>query len=143
LKQIGALPLILKANGEVEICLITSRGGKRWIIPKGNPMRGVAPHDVAAIEAREEAGVVGVAHARSIGMFTLRGRKKKRKVVVYPLIVDRQLLVWDEVHERKWQRCNLKTACRLVGSRSLAVLLRGLQKGSLGDIRRFATAQET
>ena len=142
MKQIGALPLIFRANGEVEICLITSRGGKRWIIPKGNPMRGVAAHDVAAIEAREEAGVVGVAQAKSIGMFTLRGRRKKRKVVVYPLIVDRQLLVWDVVHERKWRRCDLKTACRLVGSRSLAVLLRGLHKTGLSEIRQFATAQD-
>ena len=54
MRQIGALPLILLENGKVEVYLVTSRGGRRWIIPKGNPMRGLSACDVAALEAREE-----------------------------------------------------------------------------------------
>jgi len=126
LRQIGALPLILLENGKVEVYLVTSRGGRRWIIPKGNPMRGLSACDVAALEAREEAGVIGTVLDDCLGEFTLRGRNKKCRVPVYPLIVEEKLLHWDEVSERKWRRCDLKTARALVGSRSLASLLGSL-----------------
>ena len=32
---------------------------KRWVLPKGWPMKGKKPHAVAAIEALEEAGLLG------------------------------------------------------------------------------------
>ena len=126
MRQIGALPLIVLEDGRVEVCLVTSRGGRRWIIPKGNPMHGLSACDVAAVEAREEAGMVGTVLDACLGEFTLRGRNKKCKVSVYPLIVERQLLHWDEVHQRQWRRCDLKTARRLVSSPSLALILRSL-----------------
>ena len=39
--------------------LITSRQTGRWVVPKGNLMVGKAPHEAAAIETEEEAGVRG------------------------------------------------------------------------------------
>ena len=89
-------------------------------------MRGLSACDVAAVEAREEAGMVGTVLDACLGEFTLRGRNKKCKVSVYPLIVERQLLHWDEVHQRQWRRCDLKTARTLVSSPSLALILRSL-----------------
>jgi 8-oxo-dGTP pyrophosphatase MutT (NUDIX family) len=32
---------------------------RRWVIPKGWPMKGRSPHGAAAMEASEEAGLVG------------------------------------------------------------------------------------
>lgn len=127
MRQIGALPLIILEDGRVEVCLVTSRSGRRWIIPKGNPMRGLSPCDVAAVEAREEAGMIGTVLDACLGEFTMRSRNKKCRVSVYPLIVKRQLLHWDEAHEREWRRCDLKTARSLVSSPSLALLLRSLK----------------
>jgi len=53
--QPGALPILVNPDGSFEVCLITSRGG-RWIIPNGNPIRGLTPQEVAAQEALDEAG---------------------------------------------------------------------------------------
>ncbi len=86
-------------------------------------MRGLSPCDVAAIEAREEAGMIGRVLDYRLGEFTLRARKRKCRISVYPLIVEQQLSDWQEAGERRLQRCDLKTACHLVGSRSLADLL--------------------
>jgi 8-oxo-dGTP pyrophosphatase MutT (NUDIX family) len=40
-----------------KILLITSRDTRRWIVPKGWPMKGKDDHEAALIEAWEEAGV--------------------------------------------------------------------------------------
>lgn len=53
-----------------EILVITSRNTGRWIIPKGWPMKGKKPWQVAAIEALEEAGVRGVVGRKPVGHYT-------------------------------------------------------------------------
>lgn len=143
MRQIGALPLILLENGQVEVYLVTSRGGRRWIIPKGNPMRGLSACDVAALEAREEAGLIGTVLDSCLGEFTLRGRNKKCRVSVYPMIVEEKLLHWDEVSERKWRRCDLKTARALVDSRSLAALLRSVSAKKVSKLMAISPAPRT
>jgi NUDIX domain len=55
--QYAALPYRLSGRSRTEVMLVTSRGTQRWIIPKGWPQRGRAPHDSAAREAFEEAGI--------------------------------------------------------------------------------------
>src|ERR1700694_452953 len=67
--QYAALPYRAKGKSELEIMLVTSRGSRRWIIPKGWPKRGIPPHDTAATEAFEEAGVVGKVSKRPIGSY--------------------------------------------------------------------------
>ena len=46
-------------GGRPEVLLLTSRETKRWIIPKGWPIRGLKPREVAARDAYEEAGLRG------------------------------------------------------------------------------------
>lgn len=128
MRQIAALPLFIKPNGAVDICLVTSRGGGRWIIPKGNPIRGLAPHEVAAREALEEAGLVGHVGKRCIGTFKFErirnGRNTTCLVDVYALKVEKQMQTWTEMHERSVLRCNVKTALSLVSVPNLATLIR-------------------
>lgn len=70
-QQYGALCFRYKEGGpEIEILLITSRETRRWVIPKGWPMKGKKPHEAAAIEAWEEAGARGRANKRSVGSYT-------------------------------------------------------------------------
>jgi ADP-ribose pyrophosphatase YjhB (NUDIX family) len=57
--QYAALPFRISARARTEFLLITSRETRRWIIPKGWPQKGRAPHRSAAREAFEEAGVLG------------------------------------------------------------------------------------
>lgn len=54
--QYAALPYI-RLDGDIRVCLITSRGTKRWIIPKGWPKPPFEPYEQAAREAEEEAGL--------------------------------------------------------------------------------------
>ena len=44
--QVAALPFRIN-NGKVEVLLVTSRETKRWLIPKGWPMKGKKPPVVA------------------------------------------------------------------------------------------------
>ena len=39
--QLAALPWRRTSGGDVEVLLITSRETRRWIIPKGWPMKGL------------------------------------------------------------------------------------------------------
>ncbi|MFC6583776.1 NUDIX hydrolase [Sulfitobacter aestuariivivens] len=51
--QFAALCYRVK-KGKVQVLLVTSRGTKRWIVPKGWPMDGKTPAQSAALEAWEE-----------------------------------------------------------------------------------------
>src|SRR3546814_5625705 len=67
IKQVAALPYRIEPDGAARILLITSRETRRWIIPKGNPIRGLEAHQAAAREAFEEAGISGIACPAAIG----------------------------------------------------------------------------
>ena len=66
--------------------MITSRESGRWIIPKGWPMKGKAPHEAAAIEACEEAGVRGKVAKMPVGRYTYLKELDDGKVV--PCVVE-------------------------------------------------------
>lgn len=58
-RQYGVLPWRFSNDGRLQILLITSLKTRRWIIPKGWPMKGRPPFMTAAMEAFEEAGIIG------------------------------------------------------------------------------------
>ena len=66
--QVAALPWRRTEQG-IEVLLVTSRGTKRWITPKGWPEADEALHQAAAREAAEEAGVEGAISEREIGRY--------------------------------------------------------------------------
>ena len=127
LHQIAALPVRLSADGTVDVYLVTSRGSGRWIIPKGNPIRGLAPQDVAAREEREEAGLVGPVLPRRLGSFEfqrVRGVVGETCLIdVYPMHVEKQLKDFPEKRDRTVRLCNLDTALAIVASRPLAEII--------------------
>ena len=141
MRQIGALPLFFYDDGAVDVVLITSRFGRRWIIPKGNPVAGLPPTEVAALEALEEGGIVGTVVDYKIGSFKLESRFKKCIVDVYPLIVRKQLRHWDESSDRESMRCDLETAQSLVASPSLAALLRKVKLRKIEKYHREHSAR--
>src|SRR5262249_48004872 len=88
------------------VMLVTSRETRRWIIPKGWPHKGKAPHHSAAREAFEEAGVVGAVRRHPLGSFAYEKRFKNGRVVlcevhVFPLKVRRQNKQWPERRQRE------------------------------------------
>src|SRR3546814_17941333 len=60
IRQVAALPYQIDAAGHARVMLITSRASRRWVVPKGNPVKGIALPEAAAPEAFEEAGVAGI-----------------------------------------------------------------------------------
>ena len=71
--QYAALPYQRTADG-LHIMLITSRETRRWIVPKGWPMKNKAPSEAAEIEALQESGIRGTIDTTTIGQFALDKR---------------------------------------------------------------------
>lgn len=107
--------------------LITSRETRRWIIPKGNPIKGLAPHQAAAHEAFEEAGLSGIACPSKLGSYVYekRGRRKTKlqSVDVFPLSVIGHYENWPEMHEREKRWFSLADAARSVDEPELKALI--------------------
>jgi len=51
----------------VEIALVTSQSGKRWVMPKGSLDDGEDAMDAAVRETEEEAGLIGELVEQPIG----------------------------------------------------------------------------
>jgi 8-oxo-dGTP pyrophosphatase MutT (NUDIX family) len=86
-QQYGALCFRYKNDGPaIEILVVTSRDSGRWIIPKGWPVQRRQPHESAAKEAWQEAGVRGKVKKKPIGSYTYMKSLSNDEVV--PCIVD-------------------------------------------------------
>lgn len=120
LEQVAALPYRLNDEGHVEVLLVTSRGSKRWLVPKGNREAGHAPHETAAREAFEEAGVIGEISDAPIGSFPwtksgARGAERRIMVTVFALKVASRERTWPEKGQRRavWFRARMTTEAAL------------------------------
>jgi predicted phosphate transport protein (TIGR00153 family) len=136
LRQIAVLPYRFGGpaqDGPTEVLLITSRETKRWVIPKGNPLTGMTRHAAAAIEAEEEAGVIGAVCPTPIGSYQYRKRRGNGAAVlldveVFPLAVTNELADWKEMDERERRWFPFDAAAAAVEEPDLQALIR-----SFGD----------
>jgi 8-oxo-dGTP pyrophosphatase MutT (NUDIX family) len=127
--QYGALPYRFTKSGAPEILLVTTRQTKRWIIPKGWPIKGLKPAKSAAREAYEEAGVRGSVKTRAIGIFFYEKRLDEDGITipcdvrVFPLLVRRQSQTWPESEQRIAQWLEPAVALSLVEEEGLRSLI--------------------
>ncbi|CAN7290115.1 NUDIX hydrolase [Phenylobacterium sp. LjRoot164] len=105
----AALPWRRASCGALEVLLITSRETRRWVIPKGWTMRGKRPEEAAALEALEEAGVVGEIDPAAAGRYVYgkrlaSGDVRPVEVSVFPMQVLAEQDAWPEQtqRERRW-----------------------------------------
>jgi predicted phosphate transport protein (TIGR00153 family) len=108
--------------------LITSRETRRWVLPKGNRIRGLANHEAAAHEAFEEAGVSGIACPTPLGHYSYwkkrrNGQLKHATVSLFPLAVTDQAEEWPEQDERETQWFELAEAAKAVDEPDLSRLI--------------------
>ncbi len=127
--QYAALPYRQSRGGAPQIMLVTSIRSKRWIIPKGWPMKRKRPHAAAAREALEEAGVVGRVGKKPLGTYSYRKRLKGGgsvvcEVKVFPLKVSGQRKRWREAGKREVKWFSPARAARLVGEPLLRAMIR-------------------
>ncbi len=110
--------------------LVTSRETKRWVIPKGWPMRGKKNWAAAAQEAKEEAGIIGKTHKRSIGEFHYFKRQAAQfdlcRVEVYLVDFEKHLDAFREKGQREICWLPLEEAAEAVQEPGLQALLQSL-----------------
>jgi 8-oxo-dGTP pyrophosphatase MutT (NUDIX family) len=127
--QYGALPYRESKARGLEVLLLTSRRTKRWIIPKGWPIKGLTQAAAAAREAYEEAGVHGAVRKKPLGAYVYEkylddsGVTVPCEVKVFALRVTRQEKSWPEQPQReaRWLRQN--EAAALAGDPGLGALI--------------------
>lgn len=125
-KQIAALPY-RKRGRSIEVLLITSRETRRWVIPKGWPMKGKKDWNAAAQEAFEEGGIEGRVGRKSIGTYhylkRINAGNLDCEVTVYPLQVLRKRNDWPERHERNRKWFTAKEAVLRVDEQGLKAII--------------------
>ena len=116
-------------DAPVRVLLVTSRESGRWVIPKGNPSAAMSAHTAAALEAKEEAGVIGLVCPTALGSY--RYRKKRANgaslmfdVDVFPLAVNTELVSWKEQSQRQRRWFSLAEAAEAVDEPDLRDLIR-------------------
>ena len=116
----------------VEIALVTSQGGKRWVVPKGSLDDGEDAMDAAIRETEEEAGLIGELVERPIGRYRYTKRNDRYHVDVYLMRVTVVLDSWVEAEYR--HRCFMPVEDALT-------LLHPILHGFVHEAARLVRAQ--
>ena len=99
IRQAAAIPVY---NGQ--ICLVSSRNGRRWVIPKGLIDPGQTAGEAALQEAWEEAGLAGTLHTEPVGSYFYEKYGGICHVTVFLMQVNDEADDWPErlVRQRVW-----------------------------------------
>ena len=129
LTQFAALPCRRGEGGQAQVMLLTSRETRRWVIPKGWPIKGLKPRGVAEREAFEEAGLIGKILGKGpVGAFHYSKQMEANSLLcevrVFLFWVDRQLDDWPEKSQRETRWLSPSEAASLVEEGGLVELIR-------------------
>ncbi len=132
-RQYAALPYRRNKKGVVEIMLVTSRETRRWIIPKGWPISGVEPKNLAALEAMEEAGLLGKVGDEPIGVYHYDKKRGDGSIVnctvdTFAMEVEQQMPAWPEQDQRTTQWFAPEQAAEQVQEPELRELIKKFAK---------------
>jgi 8-oxo-dGTP pyrophosphatase MutT (NUDIX family) len=119
LLQAAAIPV---RGGRV--CVVTSRRGKGWVVPKGCLEQGRTPEQIALQEAWEEAGLIGRLHARPIGSYRYDKGGAQFEVVMFLMDVTTVVKDWPESHRRSRHWLRPADAAARIRERGLRKLIR-------------------
>ncbi len=108
--QIGVLPYVIK-RGQLQVLLVTSSSGNRWIIPKGHQEPEMTQYEVAVMEAVEEGGVLGTLRPD----LRLRCQMSNgRFLQLYAMKISKLLSSWPEERLRLRRLVSLSEAVQLI-----------------------------
>jgi 8-oxo-dGTP pyrophosphatase MutT (NUDIX family) len=131
IRQVAAIPFRQNEHGDIEVMLVTSRTTRRFIVPKGWPMKGKSGRKAATIEAQEEAGVLGKTLKQPAGTYSywkrLTNRFVRVDVVVYLLAVTEELANWQEAKRRQRAWLTPEDAAVLIDEPDLSTLVKNLK----------------
>lgn len=95
-RQAAAVPL----RDDGLVCMVTSRSGRRWVLPKGRIDAGFTAGEAALAEAWEEAGLVGILDGDPVGSYRYRKYGRDHLVAVFVMRVTEEHDGWPERDER-------------------------------------------
>jgi phosphohistidine phosphatase len=119
--QSGVIPYREGARS-VEVLVISSSDGRRWVVPKGLVEPDLTPAESAAKEAWEEAGIRGEVTQPALGEYTYRKWGGTCVVEVFLMRVTEERDAWPEDHRlREW--VSIEEAARRVSADGLRELI--------------------
>jgi 8-oxo-dGTP pyrophosphatase MutT (NUDIX family) len=115
-----------------QVCLVTSRSGKRWVIPKGCMEPDKTAGEVALMEAWEEAGLTGVLEPEPVGSYVYEKAAATCHVIVFVMRVTGVAEDWPErsARERSW--LTFAQAQKRLEDPGLREILRGVAGNKAG-----------
>ena len=118
--RIAVIPVV-RIKSKLKVCLVTSREQHKWIIPTGKKEKKLSDRKVAALEAFEEAGILGKLDKNFRVQVSEQYHcgKYERKTTVYLLHVKRILKHWPEIDERKRKHVSVKAYLKSVSNTKL------------------------
>lgn len=127
-------------GGTPKVLMITSRGRRRWVLPKGRIEDGQTAKEAAVLEAFEEAGIMGTV-ATKIGAYSYtkfdQPKENQYHVRVYPMVVSSIADDWPEKNQRDRIWMDFPSAANAVEEPELRSLL-----NEFGDMLITLVAQE-
>ena len=106
------------------ICVVTSRGGKSLVVPKGCLEHGRTAEQIALQEAWEEAGLIGLLRSRPIGSYRYEKAGTRFEVVMFLMDVTTVVKNWPESRWRSRHWLRPADAVERVRVRGLRKLIR-------------------
>ncbi len=139
IRQAAAIPV---RDGRV--CLVTSRSGRRWVVPKGRIEPGQTAGEAALAEAWEEAGLVGALAGEPVGSYHYEKFGRPHHVTAFVMAVTGQGLIWPEYRLRRREWVTAEVALDRLHEPGLRALIRGvLRPGGGPAAGHLATSGST
>jgi 8-oxo-dGTP pyrophosphatase MutT (NUDIX family) len=126
IRQAAVVPF---RNGR--ICLVTSRSGKRWVIPKGLIEPGHTAGEAALQEAWEEAGLTGTIDPEPIGSYLYEKYGGVCHVTVFAMQVAEVAQDWPERDERQRSFFSVRGALARITDPGIADVIRAAGDAAL------------
>ena len=111
-------------RARAQVCLVTSRSGRRWVVPKGCLEPGKTSGEIALQEAWEEAGLSGILQQEPIGSYVYVKANLTYHVTVFVMMVAEVLDDWPERGRRERVWLTVPDAMERVEEYGLRELLR-------------------
>jgi 8-oxo-dGTP pyrophosphatase MutT (NUDIX family) len=127
IRQAAVVPV---KNGQV--CLVSSRSGKRWVVPKGCMEPGKTAGEIALQEAWEEAGLVGLLVPEPIGSYVYEKDGFVCHVIVFLMQVSDGVDNYPEAGMRQRAWLSISQALSRVEDAGLRDLIRGVAVARAG-----------
>lgn len=115
-----------------KVCLVLSRSGKRWVIPKGCMEPGKTAGEIGLQEAWEEAGLSGILNPDPIGTYCYEKDGRKYHVLVFVMNVTEMSDTWPESSWRQRTWVGFKQAAVRIEEYGLQEMFRTMMTARVG-----------